>query len=143
MKAISGNNLIGLVILVFFSTLLAIPGGIMGYIIFVDGLSELQNFSDPFGILKIFLPVTGFYLLFGYYYTLITKRISPFFWSVSATFNIIGFLIWLPVLLGFISLNSNSFLVIFPLFMFLWCGFVGMFSLNLISLSIKNKTSIK
>jgi hypothetical protein len=108
-------NLIPLFFIVAGSCLLALPGayGAMFLLVFTA-----EGIDNPLMLLLPLPPVIGFALLFGYIWTLVTKRFVGWLWSVSFLFNLIititSLLAMSYVFMG--GLEHHTFPIIFFLF---------------------------
>lgn len=79
-------NLIPLFFIVAGSCLLALPGAYGAMFLFIFAAEGIDN---PLLLLLPLPPVAGFALLFGYIWTLLTKRFVGWLWSISFLFNLI------------------------------------------------------
>jgi hypothetical protein len=87
MKDNSKPNLIPLLFIIAGSLLLALPGIYGAWFLFMfagEGVGK-----NPLMLLLPLPPVVGFALLFGYFWTIATKRFVGWLWCVSFLFNLI------------------------------------------------------
>lgn len=122
MKDNSKPNLIPLMFIIAGSCLLALPGIYGSMFLFMFTAEGIDN---PLMLLLPLPPVIGFALLFGYFWTLVTKRFVGWLWSVSFLFNliitIIGFAGFFLYLTDVPDVDRGvKLLILFPL----WTTFV-------------------
>lgn len=122
MKDNTKPNLIPLLFIIVGSCLLALPGLYGSMFLFMFTADAIDN---PLLLLLPLPPVVGFALLFGYFWTIVTKRFIGWLWSVSFLFNLLitligfaGFFLYLMDAPG--VENPAEFLILFPL----WTTFV-------------------
>ena len=128
MKNMNRQNqptLIPLILIVIGTTLLAIPSSYGTLLLLIDQLSFQHGIGSvaksPEYLACSAASVFGFLLLFGYYWTLFTKRHFVLFWAASAVFNLMIALIVL--IFAFEPLLSIE---LQPLFLFpVWVLFVA------------------
>lgn len=83
------------------SVLLAIPGS-FGTLFLID--EAIRPLNGKFDNVILFLPVAliGYFLLFGYFWTVRIKRFIKWFWVISAIFNLL-----LTFVSGYFILEMN------------------------------------
>ena len=130
MKQNTFPNKSWLVIVTIVSTILAIPGGFGGLFLLNAGFGQLSDFN-VFGLLVASPPIIGFSLLFGYYWTLFSRRVVKWFWICSAVFNLI-ITFAAVIFLFFIGQEIKENSLFLPLiFIFsCWTGFAAYVSLQ-------------
>lgn len=88
MKDNSQPNLIPLIFIIAGSCLLALPGAYGAMFLFMFAFEGAG--SNPLAFFLPFPAVIGFSLLFGYIWTIVTKRFIGWLWGVSFFFNLIA-----------------------------------------------------
>lgn len=79
-------SLIPLVLMIIGSSLLAVPA-VMLILAFFD-LSNLKEFEKSATNVVLIICLCGFALLFGYIFTVFTRRFGLIFWSFSTLYNL-------------------------------------------------------
>jgi len=80
-------NFLPLVFIIIGSCLLALPGIYGAFFLFVFAFEDSGRLS--LSLLLPLPPLIGFSLLFGYIWTVVTKRLIGWLWSISFFFNLI------------------------------------------------------
>src|SRR5215212_9170888 len=87
MKDNSKPNLLPLIFIIIGSCLLALPGAYGAFFLFMfAGEGGKEN---PLYLLIPLPAVIGFALLFGYIWTVVTRRFVAWLWAISFLFNLI------------------------------------------------------
>ncbi len=139
-------KLLPLYLILLGSLILAVPGVVVGFILFFLAFDELSR-KEPI-ILVLFFPtpiIIGFLLLFGYIWTARRKKLVKWFWWISAIFNLLFTLLSgvLLLILAYQNFNLSTCRNILLLLYFLfpiWTFYVTISSVKYATYNPKRET---